>query len=297
MIDLKRWSPLAVAAAFVVVLAVTGVIPTWPGLPHLVALPPLDLFADLRILLLRTDSWPQFLSLLAVLLALRVMLMAWLLGGLDARRLRFAALFYATAFGPVLLATFSDATAYAVLYSRVFWPAVTLVAVLVFVLGPVPWQGALTLSGAVGRAWRRGLRVEVIVPYCGAVVALGAVAERMPGLTVLLVPISAAVTGLTVWAMDRAPLTRPVAALTLTLVLLTGSSVIFVQTRHYDNPEPGPPQAGALFIMSGINSRSGLGAIHQTDVNRLGYECDQVSYFSYAGPGDGQPQRKATCPI
>lgn len=78
---------------------------------------------------------------------------------------------------------------------------------------------------------------------------------------------------------------------------LVAVSIAFVATRGYDEPEPGPPQPGSLLILSGINSASGRGAIHATDVHRLGYRCEQVYYFSYAGPGDGQPQRDATCPI
>lgn len=281
----------------VVALAMTGVIPIWPGLVHLVALPPLDMFADLRILILRTDSWPAFLTLTTVVTAARVALMAWLLGGLDARRLRFAALFYAAAFGPILLATFLDAAAFAVLYSRVFWPALTLIAVLVLILGPVPWQRATTLHAAIGLAWRRGLRVEVMLPYCAVLLALGALADRVPTLTVLLVPVSAAATGFAVRLMERAPLARPVTALAVTILVASLSWATFVQTRGYENPEPGPPQEGSILIMSGINSRSGRGAIHSTDIHRLGFDCEQVYYFSYAGPGDGQPQRSATCPI
>ncbi|WP_257890728.1 hypothetical protein [Rhodococcus sp. USK10] len=292
-----RWWPLAAAAMLVVVLAVCGVVPVWPGQLHLVALPPLDQFADLRLLLVRTDSWSQFLVLLAVVSAVRIMLMAWLLGGLDTRRIRFATAFYATAFGPVLLASCADATAYAMLYSRAFWPAVALVAVLVWILGPVPWQGDAGLRAAMGRTWRRGLRVEVMVPYCAAILALGALAERVPALTVLLVPVSAAATGLTVWAMGRAPLRRPAAALAAVLVASTVVSVIFVRTRAYDDPEPGPRQAGSLLVMAGIDSRSGEGTMHRADVQRLGYECEQVYYFSYAGTGGGQPRRDATCPI
>ena len=288
---------MAAAAVLVVVLALGRVVPVWPGLLHLVALPPLDQFADLRLLLVRTDSWPQFLVLLAVVSAVRILLMAWMLGGLDSRRIRFATAFYATAFGPVLLASCADATAYAMLYSRAFWPAVALVAVVVWILGPVPWQGGAGLRAAMGRAWRRGLRIEVMVPYCAAILALGALADRVPALTVLLVPVSAAATGLTVWAMDRAPLRRPVAALAAVLVASTVVSVAFVPTRAYDYPEPGPRQAGSLLVMSGIDSRSGEGTMYRADVQRLGYECEQVYYFSYAGTGGGQPRRNAGCPI
>jgi hypothetical protein len=291
-----RWWPLAAAAVLVVLLAATGAVPTWSGLIHLVALPPLDQFGDLRILLSRASSWPVFLVLLAVVTATRVALMAWLLGGLDAHRLRFAAVFYAVAFGPVLLAAFADATAYAVLYSRMFWPAVILVAVLVFTLGPMPWQGALRLREAVAPTWRRGLRAEVMLPYCVVVVALGAVADRVPALTVPLVPVSAVATGLAIARMNHAPPRRPRVLVTVLVAVLAASTVL-VATRGYDEPEPGPPQPGSLLILSGINSASGEGAIHATDVHRLGYRCEQVYYFSYAGPGDGQPQRDASCPI
>ncbi|MDV3208675.1 MAG: hypothetical protein LOY04_16915 [Rhodococcus ruber] len=292
-----RWWPLAAAAALVVLLAVTNAVPTWPGLIHLVALPPLDQFADLRLVLSRAPSWPVFLMLLAAVSAARVALMAWLLGGLDARRLRFAALFYAVAFGPVLLAAFADATAYAVLYSRLFWPAVALVGVLVLTLGPVPWQGTVRLREALALTWRRGLRVEVTLPYCAVVLALGALAERVPVLTVPLVPVSAVTTGLAIRAMHRPALRRPGTAVSAFVAALVAASIAFVATRGYDEPEPGPPQPGSLLILSGINSASGRGAIHATDVHRLGYRCEQVYYFSYAGPGDGQPQRDATCPI
>lgn len=292
-----RWWPLAGAATFVVVLAGTSTIPTWPGLIHLVALPPLDQFADLRLLLSRASSWPAFLVLLAGVTAARVVLMAWLLGGLGTRRLRFAALFYAVALGPMLPAAFFDAAAYAVLYSRLFWPAVALVGVLVLTLGPVPWQGGPGLRGSIVLTWRRGLRAEVMLPYCAAILALGAVADRVPVLTVPLVPVSALATGLTIRAMDRRALRRPGVVLAALVVVLTAASVAFVATRRYDVPEPGPPQPGSLLIVPGIDSASGRGPIHATDVHRLGYRCDQVYYYSYAGPGDGRPQGDAPCPI
>jgi pimeloyl-ACP methyl ester carboxylesterase len=48
--------------------------------------------------------------------------------------------------------------------------------------------------------------------------------------------------------------------------------------------------------MSGINSASGEGAIFELEPSRLGFTCDRFHYFSYAGPGDGQPQGDAACP-
>ncbi|MEV0947526.1 hypothetical protein [Rhodococcus sp. NPDC049939] len=292
-----RWSPFAAVALAVVVLALTGVVPTWPGLVHLVALPPVDQFADLRILLLRTDSWPQFIVLAVIVSAGRIVVLSCLMGGLDRHRLRFATLFYATMLGPVFIATFLDATAFAMLYSRVFWPAVALIGVLVLTFGAVPWQESTRLRAAIGAAWRRGLRVEVIVPYCLVLLMLGALADTVPSLTVPLVPVSAMATGFAIWGMSRAPLTRPVVALTAAVAVLVASSVVFVQTRTYAEPDPSPHQQGSLLLMAGIDSESGTSGVHRTDVQRLGYDCEQVYYFSYAGPGDGQPQRDAPCPL
>src|SRR5690606_41185979 len=51
MHDLRvRAAGLLAVTAVVTVLAATGVLPRWSGLIHLVALPPLDLIADLRVL-------------------------------------------------------------------------------------------------------------------------------------------------------------------------------------------------------------------------------------------------------
>jgi hypothetical protein len=48
--------------------------------------------------------------------------------------------------------------------------------------------------------------------------------------------------------------------------------------------------------MSGINSASGEGAIFELEPERIGYTCAQFHYYSYAGPGDGQPRGDAACP-
>jgi hypothetical protein len=290
-----RWWPLAASALLVVILAATGVIPTWPGLVHLVAFPPLDVYADLRVLLVLTESWPQFLVLLAITAACRIALLAWLMGGIH--RWRLAAAFYAVIVAPTALAAFSSTASYAVLYSRIFWPAAALIAVMVLLFGPVPWQGADTLRSSIALAWRRGLRLEVMFPYCIAILALGTFADAAPGTTLALVPVSALATGVAVRMMGRPPVTRPILALGTTVAVLAVSGMAFVATRSYETPDPGPRQAGSLLILAGINSKSGRGAIHATDIHRIGYSCDQVYYFSYAGPGDGQPQHDATCPI
>ena len=307
--------PLAGVAAVVILLTLTGVVPPWSGLIHLVGLPPLDLFADLRLLLTRTTSVPSFLALLVLVATVRICVLALLLGGLTRDRLRLAALFYAAALPLLLLAATIDFAAYAVLYSRLFWPAVAVVAVVVLVAGPALWQRAdggphrpgpgqpasplpARLRTGLGRSLRRGLRLEVMVPYAAAVVALGAVADVTDDwVSVAVVPVSALATAAAISALARpvpGRARRRLAVAAIVAVLVGGA---FVTTRTVAPAPPAEARPGSLFIMSGINSSSGSGSIFETDVEALGYGCDQVYYFSYAGTGDGAPQGDATCPI
>ncbi|WP_409331568.1 hypothetical protein [Trujillonella humicola] len=298
----RRCALLPALALGVVVLAAAGVVPTWPGLVHLVGLPPLDLFADLRVLLVATGSWPAFVVLLVLVFAARVAVLAFLMGGLDRARLRFAALFYAVVLPLLGLVAFLDAAAYTVLYSRVFWVALTVVAIVVLTDGPVPWQGTARLRRAIAGGWREALRLEVTLPYAAVVLALGALADRLPALTLPLVPVSALATVLAIRALSR-PVpawVRPRSALARLgafAVVLAVAGTAFVSTRGVAMPADADPRPGSLLIMSGINSSSGSGAIFEVEVERLGFDCDQTYYFSYAGTGDGQPQNSATCPI
>src|SRR5690606_10791949 len=82
--DLRvRAAGLLAVTAVVTVLAATGVLPRWSGLIHLVALPPLDLIADLRVLAAAAPGYPAFLGGLALSLAVRITVLAVLLGGVD----------------------------------------------------------------------------------------------------------------------------------------------------------------------------------------------------------------------
>jgi hypothetical protein len=64
-----------------------------------------------------------------------------------------------------------------------------------------------------------------------------------------------------------------------------------------DGEDPAAPREETLFLMSGVDSSSGSGAILEIDPRFMGWDCDGTRYVSYAGPGDGQPQRVAQCPI
>ncbi|WP_207958323.1 hypothetical protein [Streptomyces sp. YIM 98790] len=294
----SRLWPLAALAAAVTGLALAGVLPRWPGLVHLVALPPADFFTDLRVLLSRAPSYPVFVALLALLLALRVAVLAILLGGLTARRAGFALLFYLAAGLPLALVAQLDFMAQTLLYARLFWAAASLLALSWFLTASLPWQGTERLRTAWRRSWRRGLRITVLLPYALALLALGALADARPALAVWLVPVSALATAVAVAALVRPPRGRPLLRLAAAGAAFAVVATVFVATR--DDPGYGPrpePRPGSLLLMSGIGSHSGRGAIFETEVRRLGYTCEQTYYYSYAGPGEGQPQRSARCPI
>lgn len=336
----RRWWPLAALTAAVTLLAAAGVLPRWPGLVHAVALPPADVFTDLRVLLARASTTPAFLAGAAVALAARVVVLSLLLGGLDRARLRLAARYYAVAALPLLLAAQLEFIAQAVLYSRLLWAGVALLALVWLVLAPVPWQtrppergtpprraapsgqapppgraapsgqapppgraaapgsGGLRLRSALRTTWRRGGRVAVLVPYAVALLLLGALADVRPGWVVALVPVSAALTAAAIAALTRPPRGRPGRRLAAAAAASALLATVFVATRGGEGYGPRPAaREGSLLLMSGINSASGRGAIFETENERLGYTCDQTYYFSYAGPGPGQPRGVANCPI
>jgi hypothetical protein len=293
--------PLGAVTVGVIALSVTGVLPTWPGAVHLVALPPGDQFADLRVLVTLAPSWPIAVLGLATLLTVRVVVLAALMGGVTAERLRFAAAFHALSFLPMLLAAFLVSASATVLYSRLFWPAVAIVAVVAMGMGPLPWQGTLRLRTAIPRAWRAGLRLEVVLPYVVGLLVLGAVADvatrHAPWLVAWLVPVSAALTVAAVWGLRRPVPARPVMRMAVVGSAAAVVAAAFVLTPRDSMPAPGPVRPGSLALMAGINSSSGRGAIVPTDVERLGFTCEQTVYVSYAGPGEGQPRGVAVCPI
>lgn len=288
----RDWWPLAAVVGAVMLLVVVGVVPAWPGAVQLVALPPLDHFADLRILLTEATSVPAFVALLVLVLAVRVVVLALLTGGLTRRRLGFAALFYGVTSPLLLLIATVDFASYAVLYSRTFWGAMTALAVVVLISAALPWQHQRR------DWWRGGFRLEVVLPYAAVLIGVGAAADLAPEwVTPLLVSVSAGATGLAAWQLRRPPPRGAVLRLATVAVLAAVVAAVFVTTRTVSEPPPAVDRPGSLLLMSGINSSSGNGSIFEADVVALGYDCDQVYYFSYAGAGDGQPRNDATCDI
>jgi hypothetical protein len=120
----------AALAAGVVVAALVGVLPRWPGLAHEVALPPLDFFADVRVLMARAPSTPLFAVGVGAALVARAALLAAVLG-FTRRRFGFAVRFYLAALVPAVAASGLDFSGRAILYAYLIWAGL-LIALLTF---------------------------------------------------------------------------------------------------------------------------------------------------------------------
>jgi hypothetical protein len=288
----------AALVVLVTVLGAAGVLPRWPGLLHLVALPPLDLAADLRWLLARATGYPAFLLGLAASIGVRTTVLALLLGGRRRPRWRLAVTVYLVAVPPLLLAAQLDFVAHAALYSRLFGAAVAIVLLVWALLAGAVWSGQARLGSALRTNLRDGLRSTELVAYLVALITLGAVAQAGgPAATVALVPVSGALTAAAVLRLRRPAPARPLAHLAAVGAIGAVAAAAIVATQGSAPPEDADAtRDGSVLVMSGINSASGQGAIFEVEPPRLGFTCARFHYFSYAGPGDGQPQGDAACP-
>jgi hypothetical protein len=298
------WRPTSEAAVAyggltlaVTVLAAVGVVPRWPGVVHLVALPPLDLAADLRWLLARATGWPSFLLGTAAAVTVRVLVLAVVLGG-RRPRLRLAAGLYLVAGPPLLLAAQLDFVAHAALYSRLVGAALVVLLLVAVPLLPAPWTGTDRLWTALRRGGQDGFRLPTVAAYAVVLLAVGALAELLgPATSVALVPAAAAAT-----AVAATRLARPApsgawwrtGAVAGALVVAWGGLIVTRGSAPYDVSDADRDRS--FLVMSGINSASGEGAIFELEPARIGSSCDRFHYFSYAGDGDGQPQGSAACP-
>jgi hypothetical protein len=296
--------PLGVLAVVVVVAAVGGVIPIWPGLVQTVALPPLGLTTDLRILLVDATSYPSFVAGVVLSVVARTTVLAAMLG-LSRATLAFSARLHGLMLPLAALAAMGLFAAPATLFYLLFWIGVVVAVLIELAATAMAFSGETTLRSAAARSLRSGLRLGTVGAYLVALVVLGAVGDLLGSVAqVALVPVSAGLAGLVAWMLLTDPrrrwmvLTRRAVAgigalgvAVLMIVVVTGP------------PAPEAPdgeiasRSGSLLLMSGVDSSSGSGAVLEIDPASLGFDCDQAYYFSYAGPGDGQPQRHAQCPI
>lgn len=283
------WAPLAILTGATVLLGAVGALPRWPGLVHGVALPPLDLAFDLRVLVARTSSYPIFVIGAMVSLAARSLILAAVLGAfrpeeLFRERLRRALLIYLIAWIPAALAAGLFFAALAALYHWYYWAGL----------------GVLLVTSMLGRLPSPGLRFRRILGYLFLLTVVGGVGHATgPWGTVALVPVSAALTLATLGY----PLLKFRGAEASAAVILALASCMSATTLAPVGAAPiggertrAQPEA-VLFLVPGVDTSSGRGALYRFDPAALGFSCDRVFYYSYRGPGPGAPQGDARCPI
>jgi hypothetical protein len=279
-------------------LALVGALPRWPGLAHEVALPPLDLFADVRVLIARAPSIPLFVIGVALAVLIRAALLAAVLGFTRAR-FRFALRFYGSALVPALLASGLDFSGRAILYAYLIWGGLIVAIITFLVLAAAPWTGRDTLHGALGTAVRRRFRFGALVAYLVALAVVGDVWRRPGSLSqVIVVPLSGLLTIVTARRLST-PAPRPSLRNAAIAVVAVALVVAFAIPRIRDKTGSATPQprAGSVLLVPGVDTSTGHGAMYRFDVHALGYSCAQTFYFSYRGPGRGGPQGVAQCPI
>jgi hypothetical protein len=294
--------PLAVLAAAVTLLGGLGVLPRWQGLVHLVALPPLDQVADLQMLLAYAPGIPSFIAGVLVSLAIRAAVLAWVLGGLTRARFLLVLRFYLVSLPLALVAAGLFYGAMAVLFYALFWIGLALSLLLFAVTAAAPWMPESRLRSGFATSARHGFRLGTLGAYLAALTAIGVVADATgPAGAVVLVPVSAALTYGTAWMLREDPGWRPVRR---AVAALPAAAIVALAWVVMTGPA-GPPQVeereealpGSVLLMSGVDSSSGSGAILEIDPEFMGWTCEETYYFSYAGPGEGQPQADALCQI
>jgi hypothetical protein len=288
----------AVLVGGVMAAALVGAVPRWPGLAHEVALPPLDLFADLRVLIARAPSTPFFVIGVAAAVVARAALLAAVLG-FTRRRFRVALRFYGSVLVPALLASGLDFSGRAILYAYLIWGGLAIVIITFLVMGAAPWTGRDTLHGAIGAAARQRFRFGALVLYLILLAVVGDVWRRPGALSqVLVVPLSGILTVVTARRLS-APAVRPSLRSAAIAVVVVALVVLFAAPRVRDKtgPAPAEPRTGSLLLVPGVDTSTGHGAMYRFNPRALGYTCAQTFYFSYRGPGPGGEQGVAQCPI
>lgn len=294
--------PPVVLTVATVAAAALGWLPAWPGLVHAVALPPLGLAHDLAAWFVFATDWPTFLLGVAASILARSALLAVMAGGPGRESFLFALRFYLAATPLALLAAAAFYGAGALLFYALFWFGMIFALVLIVAFGALPWQGTRRLRSAFSLSAGAGFRAGTVGAYLVGLTGVGVVADLAEGAwTVAMVPVSAAVTWLAARTMTglspRPGLRRAVALAGAGGLVALAVPVVTGPGGPPTAPAPETSREGSIMLMSGVDSLSGSGAILEIDPHFMGWTCERTFYYSYAGPGEGQPRRLAECPI
>lgn len=266
---------------------VTRILPAWTGALGLVALPPLDLFGDVRLIVTEATTVPRAAAMTVVSLGLRSAVMAVMLGGLSRTNVRRAILFYAVLLIPAALHAGVAFAAGASLYHGLFWIGLAIAMIAAVIAAPLPWSND-----------RRNQPDRLVVlGYLLAFMILGLVAERAGGaLLPFFLLVSAGLTYLWIrWLRGGVPRLLPhIAGAGAGMVAIAVLAILTLgPTEHPDPPERG----GTLFLLPGLDTASGVGTLFEFDPAWLGFPCDRTVYYSYRGTGEGAERGVAVCPI
>jgi hypothetical protein len=288
-----RWWPLAGVTVLTLSLALAGAVPTWSGLVHAVALPPLDLALDLRMLVARAPGYPQLAVAVAVSLVLRTVVLGALFVTLGVTSspwaaFRYAARLYAAAAVPLAVAGGLEFAGLASLYAWYAWLGLGLTVLMTLILA----------TRRLARPGTRPRRFPLVLGYLVALAALGALGQVEPWGTPAAVVASAVLTGLVLTRLVAPPPAHgrrafaPAAAAAAAAILLGGALLVPPAGAQ----TPVAPDA-SLLVVPGVDTSSGRGAAYGLDPAALGFPCDRVFYFSYRGPEGEAPQGQAACPL
>lgn len=289
----RRWWPLGIVTILTLTLAQAGAIPTWPGLVHAVALPPLDLAFDLRLLVARAPGYPQLALGVAAVLVLRTLVLGALfvtLGVTPSPRAAFgyAARLYAAAVIPLAVAGALEFAGLASLYAWYAWLGLGLTLLMAMILS----------TRRLARPGTRLRRSPLVLGSLGALAVLGALGRVEPWGTPVAVVVSAVVTGVVLTGLvgprpaHRRRALAPLAPAAATALLVAAALLVPPAVAQ----TPVAPEA-SLLVVPGVDTESGRGAAYRLDPAALGFPCERVFYFSYRGPEGEAPQGEAACPI
>ena len=144
-------------------LAASGVVPAQASLVHEVALPPLDLCADMGLLLARTRSPLWFALGVVMAVTGRSVVLALMMGSL--RRWRMALRFELIALVPALVGAELCYSGQSVLYSALFWVGTAVIVIGAVVLAHIPWQQPQRLRSTLAHGVLHGVRAPTVLAY------------------------------------------------------------------------------------------------------------------------------------
>ncbi|MHB8264233.1 MAG: hypothetical protein ACYDGY_10925 [Acidimicrobiales bacterium] len=321
--------PVAVMVLLVVILLESGVLPVWPGITHEVALPPLGLISDIGLLLAKSPSVAVFLALLMLDLVVRSTILSFLLSSRWSARSWWLALrFYLVALVPSYIAAQLIYSGQAILYSPLFWAGLALSVLVVLILSPLVWRqpdggsqsawsrdaswSSLSAHGGLFSALKSGIwsgfNIPVVIEYLLALILIEAGVAGANGAGRVGDLLGVVITGILTLYVARhlhsghAGSTSgvPVGMKRLAAWIAVGALVAAGVAFPLRSPElSGVPSQlrGSLFLVAGIDTSSGYGALFGLRPQSIGFNCSDTAYYSYAGPGNGAPRGEAKCPI